>query len=269
MRIIFVENENINRTSSGGIMSYLINMSKSLIKKNYKTVLVGSGFKNVKSEYFSLTYSISNHFIKNNFTFFFKLFFSKFNHLISEEDIFHIQRLEMSLPISFRFSNKIICTVHGSQIKSVNAKKGFFSKLFFSIVHYFSLMVVNKIIFVDIDNFNFYKKNYPWIKHKIELIPISIDTELFYKSNNNSIRKKYNFSTNDKIALYVGRLELEKNVDFIIDCFKEIKDDSYKLVIVGSGSQKEKLIIKSKNYQNIIFLGEINHNEIPKIIKLF
>jgi len=73
MRIIFIENEDLTRDSSGGVMSYLINLSKYFMNRGIDTVLYGSGSINntlQPNRKFSKFYSISKNASISNFKFF-------------------------------------------------------------------------------------------------------------------------------------------------------------------------------------------------------
>lgn len=273
MRVVFVENEDVNRDSSGGIMSYILNLSNYIINKGGETALIGTGdviSNNEKStNRFSSFYSISNSSSISNFKFLIKLFMSSKLTNINKNDIIHVQRPEMVIPIFFRKRNKIVCTLHGGQDIAVKKKKGRVIAFIYSILQFISFLMVDQIIVVDRKNLNRYVKKYPWIKKKITLIPISIDTNKFYPINKEKLRRKYNFSQNDRILLFVGRLEYEKNVEFLIDSFKENTDKNSKLIIVGGGSLLKSLKNKAKlNKNNIFFLGEVNNKIIPEIINM-
>ena len=272
MRVVFVENEDINRDSSGGIMSYILNLSSYIRNKGWSTALIGTGDvdsnNNKSKNRFSFFFSISNSSI-SNFTFFIKLFISSRLMNIDKNDIIHVQRPEMAIPIFFRKRNKIVCTLHGGQDIAINKKKGRVMAFIYSILQFISFLMVDKLIVVDQKNLNRYVKKYSWIKDKITLIPISVDTTRFYPVNKEKLRLKYNFSLKDRIFLFVGRLEYEKNIEFLIDSFKENKDKNSKLLIVGSGSLLESLKKKVKlNKKNIFFLGEVNNTIIPEIINM-
>lgn len=70
--------------------------------------------------------------------------------------------------------------------------------------------------------------------------------------------------------LNVGRIEIQKNQQFLIDILKEmlnINDNAY-LIIVGNGSLKEQLLAKAKKlgvYDHFIYLGE--RGDIHDILK--
>ena len=69
---------------------------------------------------------------------------------------------------------------------------------------------------------------------KIRLIPHAIEID---DKNLNSLelRKKYNLSEKDRILLYVGRLDANKNIHTLIQAFSKISHDNIYLWIVGEG----------------------------------
>ncbi len=99
------------------------------------------------------------------------------------------------------------------------------------------------------------------------MIPISVDINKFHPKNKLECKSKFNFSPKKKILLFIGRLEYEKNVEFIINGFNAIKNNGYKLVIVGSGSLEQKLKKQAclHNY-DIDFFGEIDNDLIPDLL---
>jgi len=82
---------------------------------------------------------------------------------------------------------------------------------------------------------------------KIELRAIEVNKEYIESYQiKTDLKKKY--SAYNKIFLSIGRLELVKNIDFLIDIFAEVikEKKDYLLLVVGSGSQKNILIEKVK-----------------------
>ncbi|MEZ4840434.1 MAG: glycosyltransferase family 4 protein [Flavobacteriaceae bacterium] len=267
-RIVFVENEDLGRNSSGGVMSYLINLSNFLRHKHIRTILVGSGKVEGKKndDQFSEFYSISKTPSIGNFSFFKKLFFTDGINFIAKNDIIHVQRPEMVIPLAIRKRNKIICTLHGGQDLAVLKKKGRVMALFYKMLQHISFRLVDQLIAVDKKNLDRYVQNYPWIKSKIHLVPISVNTNRFFKSGKKDARAHLNISEEKKVLLFIGRLEYEKNVEFIIESFKALQNDGYILLIAGNGSQYDKLIKLSADEPNILFLGEVNNDKVPQII---
>jgi len=87
-----------------------------------------------------------------------------------------------------------------------------------------------------------FKKDYK----KVEIIYNGIDLEKFkYNCEKRKIiRKKYNIKDSDIVIGCVGRLSKEKNHKFLLKVLKELvkKDNNYRLLLVGDGEEREKLI---------------------------
>jgi len=268
MQIILVENETPSRDSSGGVMSYLINISKYFKKIGLKTHLIGSGtssedYVNIHFDKFS---SISKNPKTSNFSFMRCLFRSRTLNSIGSDDIIHVQRAEMVIPIALRKKNKVICTLHGGQDKAVFQKKGYIFGMFYSFLQRIGFYMADHLIAVDEKNMKRYIKKYPWIKNKISLIPISVDTNKFFPMNNASLRKKHNLPQDKKIILYIGRLQLEKNIPFLIESFKSIENKNIFLLIIGSGLMEAELKRSASDILNIRFMSELRNDLIPEII---
>ncbi len=269
-QIVFIENENINRDSSGGVMSYILNLSSYFITQGFKTILIGSGKLNPDKKLnvkFSNYYSISENQALSNLKFLIKLFKTNKLNRINKKDIIHVQRAEMVIPIALRKRNKIICTLHGGQDLAVLKKKGKLMAFFYLILQYFAFKMVDKLIVVDKKNLDRYIKKYPWIRDKIHLIPISVDINKFHPKNKLDCKNKFNLPLDKKILLFIGRLEYEKNIEFIINGFKGINNNACELVIVGSGSLEDELKgLADLDNNEIKFLGELENTLIPELI---
>lgn len=70
---------------------------------------------------------------------------------------------------------------------------------------------------------------------KIRLIPHAIEIDDKTYLNSVELRKKYNLKEKDRILLYVGRLDANKNVRALIQAFSKISHDNIYLWIVGEG----------------------------------
>lgn len=79
----------------------------------------------------------------------------------------------------------------------------------------------------------------------ITVTPVGLDLTLLHQdymnANTDELKAKYGFKPEDKVLLFIGRLIDEKQPIRMIDIFAELlkKDDSYKLLMVGTGPLKE------------------------------
>lgn len=74
--------------------------------------------------------------------------------------------------------------------------------------------------------------------------------------------------TNENYFLYVGRLDKEKGVHFLIDAMKNVSSE-VKLHIVGDGYEKDNLIRQAEklNLNNVLFKGHLNGDELENEYK--
>jgi len=108
------------------------------------------------------------------------------------------------------------------------------------------------------------------VKKEIEILPTGINTKIFKKNTKSKeiLKKKLKIPSKNKILLFVGRIELEKNPLFLIrslaEIIKERKD--VVLLMIGSGTLLEKIREVSKKLKlskNLKLLGSVPHKKIP------
>lgn len=107
-------------------------------------------------------------------------------------------------------------------------------------------------------------------RSKIEILPSGISNSLKYPAIQRDqllLRKFHGIDKNDPVLLCVSRIAKEKNLGFLIKGFSKVinKVPKAKLVVVGDGYLLPKLIKLSNSLNtvgNIIFAGEIPHNEV-------
>ncbi|MGE5545140.1 MAG: glycosyltransferase family 4 protein [Bacillota bacterium] len=81
------------------------------------------------------------------------------------------------------------------------------------------------------------------IKTPIEVIPTGVETRKFENGDPTWLRRRYNIPANYKICLFVGRLTKEKNIDFLLQAFRKVKEEFGEtcLVIIATGPLEKEL----------------------------
>ncbi len=120
--------------------------------------------------------------------------------------------------------------------------------------------------------YDLFKKKYN-VQRNIHIIPTGIEVERFYRETIdpkqiNKLKKQYNISKKDFVAIFVGRIAEEKNIPFLINVTANLikTNPNFKLLIVGDGPDKENYeqLTKEKHCENnIIFTGKVPWDEIP------
>ena len=117
---------------------------------------------------------------------------------------------------------------------------------------------------------------------KIRVIYPGVNKELFYPVRQNDVRQELGFREEDKIVLYVGRIEPVKGLFNLIEALESLRKKApflgnrLKLIVVGGGTKssdhpKNKEInriqkaVAEKNLRNeVFFLGSKKQNELKK-----
>lgn len=81
------------------------------------------------------------------------------------------------------------------------------------------------------------------ITSPIEVIPTGVDVEKFRNGDPKWLRRQYHIPEYRKICLFVGRLNREKNLSFLIQAFRRVKEKEPEvcLVIIATGPQEKEL----------------------------
>ena len=153
--------------------------------------------------------------------------------------------------------------------------KGYFNNASKKIVEYLTKFycdkTANELIVPTKKTYDLFKKKYGYAR-SVHIVPTGIDVEKFYRENNNQeealkLKHELGFKNDDFIILFVGRMGLEKNVDFLIRAQKEIvkKNKHIKLMLIGDGPDIDSLKELSKENdleQYIKFVGRVPWEEI-------
>jgi 1,2-diacylglycerol 3-alpha-glucosyltransferase len=112
----------------------------------------------------------------------------------------------------------------------------------------------------------------PHIKQSIKAISCGIDTALFTRMDDAPFKAalKNRYGIPDKpILLYVGRLDKEKNLAWVIEAFaKARRHNDIRLVLVGKGMERSNLEAFAEKLgveKDVIFCGFVPDEDLPKL----
>lgn len=109
------------------------------------------------------------------------------------------------------------------------------------------------------------------------LLPVGLDVSLLHSdyecTSANDVKKKYGYSEADKVLLFIGRLIEEKQPIRMLEILSEIrkKDQSYKLLMVGSGELENIVNDKIKELElenHVQKIERIPNNNIWELYRL-
>lgn len=179
---------------------------------------------------------------------------------------------QLDIPLIHTYS-----LLHGDYINDIT--EGYFSKSSKKLHDYMTLFycdtTCDDLIFPNRKAWDFFYDKYK-IDKCIHIIPNGINIEMFNNKIDKDtlvLKKKMSMNEDDFVLLYVGHLDKEKNVDFLIEQQKELAESipNIKLLIIGEGSEKRHLISLSRRLgidNTIIFNDSVPYDELPLYYKI-
>jgi glycosyltransferase involved in cell wall biosynthesis len=75
------------------------------------------------------------------------------------------------------------------------------------------------------------------VRRPIEVLPTGIDLDRFRPGDRGAARRALGLGADDRVLLYVGRLDREKNLEFLLDALARVRTPRARLLLVGRGTQ--------------------------------
>ncbi len=189
---------------------------------------------------------------------------------------------KMRIPVICRIGAKYTEFYEDKMLKGSWLKKMlYYSKIiafFLGMLEFYTIKNTNYVVANSFFILDALKKSFLLKKFKLnaKIIPNGVDLEKFRL--NLSLESRYLEKLKEnKIILFIGRIEDYKGIDVLIKAFAYLnkKISRLHLILVGSYhinylyyQKLQKLIKKFKLMDKISFLGEISHNEIPFYLSL-
>ena len=98
---------------------------------------------------------------------------------------------------------------------------------------------------------------------RLEVLPNAIDLSAFEGVDGSSIRRELGFTEGEVVALYAGRMGLEKNLSFLLRAFARVRNPLARLVIVGDGPVLSDLRREAQGLA-VTFTGRIPYSAMPR-----
>ncbi|MFX0025456.1 MAG: glycosyltransferase [Candidatus Hermodarchaeota archaeon] len=270
-RILFVVD---NLKIGGGIERVISTLSKFL-SKNYKIFFLAfRDFKNLypfEGRYYSLKENLKTF---NPFLKFFKIYsLTRIKRILISiktisphliiSNMYYTDIFTILTKLLFRIKIPIVTVIHTNPKMRFKGKSWYIK---FILKFLYSLKQVNKIITVSKEIQHIIKIDYGINEKKISNIYNGINIELINKLKDEPISDYNNifYDENKFIFINVGRLVELKGQKYLIEAFAAVKDKlkNPKLLIIGEGPLRNKLIALIKDYQleNHVFLLGVRKN---------
>jgi glycosyltransferase involved in cell wall biosynthesis len=106
----------------------------------------------------------------------------------------------------------------------------------------------------------------------IRVIPMGVDLDLFQRSSEVELLRSH-YRRDGRIVLFVGRLIDLKGVDYLIKALPRVivRFPDVKLLIIGSGPQKDRLVHLTKQLgmeRHVSFIGAVSQKDLIKFYSL-
>jgi glycosyltransferase involved in cell wall biosynthesis len=75
------------------------------------------------------------------------------------------------------------------------------------------------------------------VRRPIEVLPTGIDLDRFRPGDRADARRTLRLAADDRVLLYVGRLDREKNLEFLLEAIARVRVPRVRLLLVGRGTQ--------------------------------
>jgi len=153
----------------------------------------------------------------------------------------------------------------------------FYGSKVVDVIGYLYSVLIGKLIFKLADGVQLmssglseYAARFNLDGNKAFTIPRGVDTKLFKPRNNQKdLRKKLGIGENETVVLYIGRLDLVKGVDYLLQAAERIltSHNGIKFLIVGEGSLRQKYERFVKTFsQGVIFTGW--REDVPQLMNI-
>lgn len=126
--------------------------------------------------------------------------------------------------------------------------------------------LVDKVICLSGFTLSLLNEEYGISRDKLTLIYNGLKDEkkILATGERNLLKKRFHFSSKEKIILFVGRLDTMKGIETLIMSFLDLlqKNGNYRLVIVGDGEFSSCLGLCGTDWNKITFTGHLNKEQL-------
>ena len=103
----------------------------------------------------------------------------------------------------------------------------------------------------------------------VSVVPTGIDLHKFCPTRHQETRSEFGWKDDTTYLVSVGRLAKEKSFDLLIKAYAQLRTEKVKLVIIGSGDEKENLEKLARELgvaEGVTFTGLVPFDAVPKYL---
>ena len=115
-------------------------------------------------------------------------------------------------------------------------------------------------------------RRYGALSDRITVVPCGVDLDLFRPVNKEDARRQLGLADDERIILFVGRIEPLKGIDILISAAAQLHEeaDFFQAVIVGGDARAETRVRELKSLattlgveHHVSFVGAVDHERLP------
>lgn len=118
-------------------------------------------------------------------------------------------------------------------------------------------------------NIDFLEKNFKTIKKvNMEILPLWAKTKKLNKIDRREVRDKFGLPKDEIIIIYGGAMSVVQELENYLELAKKFRGKNVSFVMVGTGSEKEKLkeIAENDNIVNLKFIDYVPRDEYEELV---
>lgn len=176
----------------------------------------------------------------------------------------------LTLPLMLALTKRpSVLTLHELWSDAVEYKRGRLAGVVARLVEGLSLRLSSRVIVVDEKIKGGYLRKYPRLSAKLDVVSIGVDPESF-RPLTGKVRQHFGFREKDKLVVYLGRFEKEKNLGLLLHAFKHAKtlEPEAKLALFGDGAEKRRLegLVEELGLTGVYFMDSLEQDSVPKAL---
>lgn len=235
MRVNLVAAVNPEIPSASGVRSYVFSLARELVSRGVEVSVLGYGREGQDSTVFDFVPVADRVTMASHYTLALARYLKR-NRAI--DGVIHANRADDLLPFHFGAPNlRTLLTLHGTHGTHVRAKRGRLAATAYRVAESLSLERALAILCVSPDTLAYFASEYPNTIDRLRMIPAGVDLDVFQIRSREVARARFHLRESEKIAVFVGRLEPEKNPELVVKEFLWLskRHPDALLVMVGAG----------------------------------
>lgn len=154
-------------------------------------------------------------------------------------------------------------------LKDLGLMRNKFNFKFFHFLEEWMYRSFDKIGCMTKGNIDFLEKNFKTIKKEnMEILPLWAKTKKLNKIDRHGVREKFGLPKDDIIIIYGGAMSVVQELENYLDLAKKFRGKNVSFVMVGTGTEKEKLkeIAENDNIANLKFIDYVPRDEYEELV---